>query len=118
MEPNIALHFAPIFDIEGAKNYLASLPSGATRESLISAVATRLAVHGDPTVTEWLAAFTAPAEQALATRAVENAAPIGIGALLTARDGYPVVTGIVGAGSAALEDKWPRYQTGGQSDQW
>ena len=94
-----------ISDLEGAKAHLQTLPLGATRESLLSAIATRLGATDTPAAFIWLSELSTPADQSLATRLIQNVAPVGIGTELSMSDGLPVIKNLVPKAAADLSQQ-------------
>ena len=94
-----------ISDLAGAKAHLLTLPPGPARESLLSAIASRLGTTDTPAAFAWLAELAAPADQSLANRFIQSVAPVGIGTQLSMREGLPVITSLVPGAAADLSQQ-------------
>jgi hypothetical protein len=94
-----------ISDLAGAKAHLATLPPGPARESLLSAIASRLGATDTPAAFAWLAELAAPADQSLATRFIQSVAPVGIGTQLSMKEGLPIITNLVPGAAADLSQQ-------------
>jgi hypothetical protein len=93
------------FDLDGAKTHLQTLSAGSTRDSMISAIASKLASNDTAAAFAWLQELATPADQTLARGIVESLAPVGIGTQLSMKEGLPVVTGLVSGASAQLSQQ-------------
>jgi hypothetical protein len=94
-----------IYDLAGAKAHLLTLPPGPARESLLSAIATRLGSTDTAAAFAWLSELAAPADQSLAQRFIQSVAPVGIGTQLSMKDGLPVITSLVPGAAAELSQQ-------------
>jgi hypothetical protein len=92
-------------DLEGAKAHLETLPPGPTRDSLISAIASKLAADDTSAAFTWLQELAASDDQILAKRIVQSVAPVGIGTQLSMEEGLPVITSLVSGASAELSQQ-------------
>lgn len=94
-----------ISDLAGAKAHLLTLPPGPARESLLSAIASRLGSTDTAAAFAWLAELAAPADQSLAQRFIQSVAPVGIGTQLSMKEGLPVITSLVPGAAAELSQQ-------------
>jgi len=94
-----------ISDLPGAKAHLLTLPPGPARESLLSAIASRLGSTDTAAAFAWLAELAAPADQSLAQRFIQSVAPVGIGTQLSMKEGFPLITDLVPGAAADLSQQ-------------
>lgn len=92
-------------DLGGAKAHLLTLPPGPVRESLLSAIASRLGSTDTAAAFAWLAELAAPADQSLAQHFIQSVAPVGIGTQLSMKEGLPVITSLVPGAAAELSQQ-------------
>jgi hypothetical protein len=82
-------------DPEAVKRVLNSMQDPAQRRAAIEAIGKVLAQRNTDDAVAWANGFDDPGERQEANRAIYEAAPRGIGAVLRVENGYPTVTGIV-----------------------
>ena len=91
-----------ISDLEGAKVHLQTMPAGSARESLLTAIASRLGSTDTANAFAWVQELANPADQSVARRVVESVAPVGIGVQLSMKDGLPAITRLTPGAPADL----------------
>ncbi len=104
LQESIASSWAT-FDLDGAKNRLAALPPGATRDSLLRAVASEMASKDTAAALAWAQGLPTTTDQQLAAGAVQSVAPVGIGAIVGMQDGLPVINSLAPGAPAALSQQ-------------
>jgi hypothetical protein len=82
-------------DPQAAKRLLTSIQDPDERRSAIEAIGKVLAAKNTDDAVAWANAFDNPRDREEAHRAIYEAAPRGIGAMLKVQNGYPTVSGIV-----------------------
>ena len=93
-------------DPAAASNALAAFPAGSERSAGISVLAEFWAARDTSAALAW--AGTLPAEDRVhAETGISRAAPVGIGAVLDMRDGFPVVRELLAGGPAGRSGKIP-----------